>query len=45
MDGLIEKKTIENLNLMREVTSYDVILNDFSPRKHYTYLLIPMNIN
>ena len=45
MDGLIEKKTIENLNLLREVNNYDVIFNEFSPRKHYTYLLIPMSMN
>ena len=39
MDGLIEKKTIENLNRFRNCQDPDVIRNAFSPRAEYTYII------
>ena len=36
MDGLIEKKTIEYLNLFRKTNDYEVIVNTYTPRCAYT---------
>ncbi len=45
MDGLIENKTIEYLNLFRGTIDPDIVLNHFSPRKDYTYLVLPLYKN
>ena len=47
MDGLIEKTTIEYLNIFRGVDQYDVdvVYNSFSPRADYNYVIYPYNTN
>ncbi len=45
MDGLIERKTIEYLNLFRGSANPEVIFNKYSPRKDYKYLLLPLAQN
>jgi len=41
MDGLIEKKTIEYLNCFRGCDDWDIIFNQYSPRKDYLYAVFP----
>ena len=45
MDGLIEKTTIDYLNIFRgvEYSEVDVIYNKFSPRCDYNYVIYPYN--
>lgn len=41
MDGLMEPRTIEYLNMLRKTENYSVLLNQYKPRSDYTIDLYP----